>query len=93
MSRALRNTGRPGLGWMALSAVDVALWDLKAKLLGVPLAALLGRPATPPRPTAAAARGVRAHLAGSVTGRASATRSRPPGRGSVRRRAGSPRES
>lgn len=34
---ALRNTGRPGVGAMALSAVDVALWDLKARLLGQPL--------------------------------------------------------
>jgi len=28
---------------MALSAVDVALWDLKARLLGLPLVALLDR--------------------------------------------------
>src|SRR5919201_6911804 len=41
MSRALRNVGRPGLGFMALSAVDTALWDLKARLLGRPLVALL----------------------------------------------------
>ena len=27
---------------MAIAAVDVALWDLKAKLLGVPLVTLLG---------------------------------------------------
>ena len=27
---------------MAISAVDVALWDLKARLLGVPLVTLLG---------------------------------------------------
>lgn len=38
----LRNTGRPGVGAMALSAVDVALWDLKARLLGMPLFRLLG---------------------------------------------------
>jgi L-alanine-DL-glutamate epimerase-like enolase superfamily enzyme len=37
----LRNAGRPGAGWMALSAVDVALWDLRARLLGVPLVSLL----------------------------------------------------
>lgn len=41
MSRGLRNIGRPGLGFMALSAVDLALWDLKARLTGVPLVALL----------------------------------------------------
>lgn len=43
MARAIRNAGRPGTGGMALSAVDVALWDLKARLLGLPLATLLGR--------------------------------------------------
>ncbi len=43
MTDSLRNAGRPGVGSMAISAVDVALWDLKARLLGVPLAALLGR--------------------------------------------------
>ena len=42
MGRALRNVGRPGLGWCALSAVDLALWDLKARLLELPLATLLG---------------------------------------------------
>jgi L-alanine-DL-glutamate epimerase-like enolase superfamily enzyme len=41
MSAALRNVGRPGLGFMALSAVDLALWDLKARLLEQPLVALL----------------------------------------------------
>jgi L-alanine-DL-glutamate epimerase-like enolase superfamily enzyme len=39
---ALRNVGYPGIGACAVSAVDVALWDLKAKLLGVPLVSLLG---------------------------------------------------
>jgi L-alanine-DL-glutamate epimerase-like enolase superfamily enzyme len=43
MTRALRNAGRPGIGGYALSAVDVALWDLKARLLQLPLADLLGR--------------------------------------------------
>jgi L-alanine-DL-glutamate epimerase-like enolase superfamily enzyme len=43
MQRAIRNAGRPGVGAMAVSAVDVALWDLKAKLLGVALADLLPR--------------------------------------------------
>ena len=48
MGRELRNLGRRGLGWMALSAVDAALWDLKARALGVSLPALLGavRPGT-----------------------------------------------
>lgn len=40
---AIRNLGRPGVGAMAVSGLDAALWDLKARLLGVPLAALLGR--------------------------------------------------
>jgi L-alanine-DL-glutamate epimerase-like enolase superfamily enzyme len=41
MGRALRNVGRPGLAWCALSAVDLALWDLKARLLELPLVTLL----------------------------------------------------
>jgi L-alanine-DL-glutamate epimerase-like enolase superfamily enzyme len=43
MARALRNDGQAGAGAMALSAVDIALWDLKARLLGLPLASLLGQ--------------------------------------------------
>jgi L-alanine-DL-glutamate epimerase-like enolase superfamily enzyme len=42
MSSALRNIGRSGLAWMALSAVDAALWDLKARVLGQPLVTVLG---------------------------------------------------
>lgn len=42
LDRALRNTGRPGVGALALSAVDMALWDLKAKMLGLPLFERLG---------------------------------------------------
>jgi len=43
MVRAVRNLGRPGLASCALSAVDTALWDLKATLLGVPVSGLLGQ--------------------------------------------------
>ncbi len=42
MVGAIRNLGRPGICSMAISAVDVALWDLKARLLGLPLCKLLG---------------------------------------------------
>lgn len=42
MRAELRNAGRPGIGATAISAVDNALWDLKARLLGIPLASLLG---------------------------------------------------
>src|SRR5206468_7046985 len=37
-----RNLGRPGIVCMAISAVDSALWDLKARLIGLPLVNLLG---------------------------------------------------
>ncbi len=43
MLRKVRNVGREGVAAMAISAVDCALWDLKARLLGLPLCALLGR--------------------------------------------------
>ena len=43
LEHALRNAGRPGIGACALSAVDVALWDARARALGMPLADLLGR--------------------------------------------------
>ncbi|HWE23536.1 MAG TPA: enolase C-terminal domain-like protein, partial [Myxococcales bacterium] len=42
MVHAVRNHGRSGVSGMAISAIDVACWDLKAKLLRVPLAKLLG---------------------------------------------------
>src|SRR5207302_1719186 len=43
MVRAIRNLGWPGVCASAISALDVALWDLKAKLLELCLADLLGR--------------------------------------------------
>jgi L-alanine-DL-glutamate epimerase-like enolase superfamily enzyme len=43
LATALRNAGRPGLGFCALAAVDTALWDLKARLLELPLVDALPR--------------------------------------------------
>ena len=43
MVRAGRNDTRPGVVGYALGAVDTALWDLKARLLGLSLADLFGR--------------------------------------------------
>ena len=43
MARACRNLGRSGLVASAISAVDIAMWDLKAQLLEVPLAGLFGQ--------------------------------------------------
>jgi L-alanine-DL-glutamate epimerase-like enolase superfamily enzyme len=49
MVGAVRNVGRSGISAMAISAADAALWDLKGRLLGLPVAALLGavRPRVP----------------------------------------------
>src|SRR5579872_347815 len=42
MVRSILNLGRPGICSMAIAAVDSALWDLKARLLDLPLCKLLG---------------------------------------------------
>src|SRR5256714_8201737 len=42
MNRAVRNAGRPGIASCAISAVDQALWDRKARQYGIPLVELLG---------------------------------------------------
>jgi L-alanine-DL-glutamate epimerase-like enolase superfamily enzyme len=42
MRESIRNLGRPGISSMAIAAVDIALWDTKARCLGVPLHRLLG---------------------------------------------------
>jgi L-alanine-DL-glutamate epimerase-like enolase superfamily enzyme len=42
MQRAVRNLGREGLAATAISAVDTAIYDLKARLIGIPLSRMLG---------------------------------------------------
>jgi L-alanine-DL-glutamate epimerase-like enolase superfamily enzyme len=42
MVRAVRNVGQPGVAATAISAVDTALWDLRARAVGLPLFHLLG---------------------------------------------------
>jgi L-alanine-DL-glutamate epimerase-like enolase superfamily enzyme len=42
MVQTIRNLGRPGIASMAISGVDNALWDLKARLLEQPLVKVLG---------------------------------------------------
>lgn len=43
MWQRIRNLGRPGICSMAISAADCALWDLKARVLNLPLVTLLGQ--------------------------------------------------
>lgn len=49
MIHSVRNIGRRGIAAMAISAVDAAMWDRKAKFLGFSVSRLLGqvRPAAP----------------------------------------------
>jgi L-alanine-DL-glutamate epimerase-like enolase superfamily enzyme len=42
MNGSVRNAGRPGIASCAISAVDQALWDLKARRLGAALVDVLG---------------------------------------------------
>jgi L-alanine-DL-glutamate epimerase-like enolase superfamily enzyme len=42
MQRAVRNNGRVGMTATAISAVDIALWDLAARLHGISVSTLLG---------------------------------------------------
>lgn len=42
MVATVRNAGRPGIASMAISAVETAVWDLKARLLDLSVARLLG---------------------------------------------------
>jgi L-alanine-DL-glutamate epimerase-like enolase superfamily enzyme len=43
MLSSIRNLGRPGVCSMGISAVETALWDLKARLLDLPLVTLFGQ--------------------------------------------------
>ena len=43
MNACVRNVGRPGIASCAISAIDIALWDLKAKHFDLALATLLGQ--------------------------------------------------
>jgi L-alanine-DL-glutamate epimerase-like enolase superfamily enzyme len=43
MIRAIRNSGQCGIAMMAVSAIDNALWDLKSKILDLPLCMVLGK--------------------------------------------------
>lgn len=43
MHREIRNFGTHGIAMAALSAVDLAVWDAKARVLDLPLAALVGQ--------------------------------------------------
>ncbi len=42
LSQAISAGGPEGLALIALSAIDIALWDIKARAAGLPLATLLG---------------------------------------------------
>jgi L-alanine-DL-glutamate epimerase-like enolase superfamily enzyme len=57
MIHETRNLGREGVTAMAISAVDVAAWDLKARMLGVSVVSLLG----------ARRRSLRAYASGAFT--------------------------
>ena len=43
MNAAVRNFGKPGIASCAIAAVDIAMWDLKSRLLKLPLVKLLGQ--------------------------------------------------
>lgn len=43
MRRYVRNLGETGMTMMAIAAIDNALWDLRSRLLDLPLVSLLGR--------------------------------------------------
>ena len=42
MFMAVRSSGRKGLALLAISAIDIAIWDIRGKILGQPVYRLLG---------------------------------------------------
>lgn len=42
MFRSIRSSGRKGLAMLAISAIDIAIWDLRGKILKLPVYKLLG---------------------------------------------------
>ncbi|MBC7236364.1 MAG: hypothetical protein H5T69_11015, partial [Chloroflexi bacterium] len=56
MYRATARYGQAGIALMAISGVDLALWDIKARVLGQPVYRLLGGGAARPVPVYATSR-------------------------------------
>jgi len=69
MVQAVRNFGRPGMASYAISAVDLALWDLKARLVDLPLHRLLGAVRAQVPIMAAAVYGIRRRSAAAAADR------------------------
>ena len=42
MFRSIRSSGRKGAALLGISAIDIAIWDLRGKILGLPVFRLLG---------------------------------------------------
>ncbi|MFI8186943.1 hypothetical protein ACIF70_41660 [Actinacidiphila glaucinigra] len=83
MCRAVRNAGLPGFVAGAVSAVDIALWDLKARLLDLPLARLFAAVVDSPRTTTRGRTG--SYAAGSRCRASCASKSRSDSLGAQRR--------
>src|SRR5579884_3812167 len=50
LSRRMYWYGEGGIAWLALSAIDIALWDIRGKFRGKSLVEMLGGPAVPHLP-------------------------------------------
>ena len=92
MVAAIRNLGRPGVVSAAIAAVDIALWDLKAKILELPLVELLGRVRDSSVPSTAAVGSRATPTSGSPNNSAAWVHDdrHPPGQDEDRRPTGAP---